>query len=122
MSHGKVVCKCGTVVSQCRCMKGHESVTYTEKCEHKWWEEVEKELDEQYDIASYWDRKARYLEIDLSATRHKLEVSLTNLYGFVISLVILDENAGVLVEKDLYSCLNKNDLCDKIHSLSTSYE
>lgn len=122
MSHGKVVCKCGKVVSQCRCMKGHGNVTYTDKCEHEWWNDLEKELDEQYDVAAYWDKRGRYLEIDLSATRHKLEVSLTNVYGFVISLVILDETGGVLVEKDLYSCVKRDQLADTIHSVYTSYE
>ncbi|QNN99313.1 hypothetical protein SEA_FAUST_241 [Streptomyces phage Faust] len=122
MSHGKVVCKCGKVLMQCRCMKGHENVTYTDKCEHEWWTELENELDSQYDVASYWDKKHRYLEVDLSAGRHKLEVSLTNVYGFVVSLVILDETGGVMVEKDLYSCVKREDLADTIHSVHTSYE
>jgi hypothetical protein len=122
VSHGKVMCKCGTVIRQCRCMQGHSNVTYIDKCDHEWWTEVENELDTEYDVAAYWDRKHKYLEVDLFASRHKLEVSLTNVYGFVISLVILDETGGVMVEKDLYSCVKRENLADTIHSLYNSYE
>ncbi|AXH49345.1 hypothetical protein HWB76_gp055 [Streptomyces phage Blueeyedbeauty] len=122
MSHGKVVCKCGKVIQQCRCMEGHKNITYTDRCEHEWWTELENELDKEYDVASYWDKENRYLEIDLPVGRHTLEVALTNVYGFVISLVITDETGGMMVEKDLHSCVKREHLADTIHSLYTSYE
>lgn len=120
-AHFKDICKCGIVGAQCRC-PGDKVVRVLDVCHHEWWNDIEKELDEQYDIASYWDKKNRYLEIDLSATRHKLEVSLTNVYGFVISLVISEETGGVMVETSLYSCVKRENLADTIHSLYNSYE
>lgn len=122
MNHGdKIVCKCGKVLLQCRCPEDHGNVTYTEKCDHQWWDDLEKELDEQYNLGSYWDKKSRYLEIDLPASRHTLEVSLTNVYGFVISLVIADETGGVLKEIDLYSCVKREDLAETISNIYNSY-
>jgi hypothetical protein len=87
-----------------------------------WAQKLENELDDQYDIASYWDKDRRCLEIDTPASRHKLEVSLTNVYGFVLSLVIGDETGGVLKDVDLASCIRSEHLADTIHSFYTTYE
>lgn len=123
MSHYKEVCKCGKVIMQCRC-PGPKEIRVTDRCEHNWVAELEKELYEQYGIAigvggnSY----RKYVEVELPATRHTLEVELTNVYGFVITLMIADETGGLLKEIDLYSCVKREDLADTIHSLYNSYE
>jgi hypothetical protein len=120
--HFKQICKCGIVDFQCRCHAENKRIDVLPTCKHEWWTDIENELDTQYDLAAYWDKRGRYLEIDLPATRHKLEVSLTNVYGFVISLVITDETGGVFKEIDLYSCVKRENIADTIHSLYTSYE
>lgn len=119
MSHGVTLCKCGTVVAQCRCMEGHKNVSYVQKCEHNWTQELENELSEQYNVPANAGR--RVLEVELPATRHWLEVALTNLYGFVITLNIADETGGLMKDVDLYSCVKREDLAETISSIYNSY-
>lgn len=122
MSHGRVVCKCGVTITQCRCPKNHPILSVEQNCDHKWGLDIENELDEQYNLAAYSGKSGRELEIDLPANRHSLYVSLTNIYGYVISLKIHDETGGLLKEVDLYTCVAKQNLADTIHSVYTSYE
>jgi len=119
MSHYKELCKCGMVLKQCRC-PGPKEIRVTDKCEHDWAQVLEDELDEQYDIAANAGRNV--VEVELPATRHWLEIALTNVYGFVITLNIADETGGLMKDVDLYSCVKREDLADTIHSLYTSYE
>lgn len=119
--HFKQICKCGIVDFQCRCPAENKRIDVLPVCNHEWWTDIENELDSEYDVAAYWDKKSRYLEIDLPASRHTLEVSLTNVYGFVISLVIADETGGVLKEIDLYSCVKREDLAETISNIYNSY-
>jgi len=121
-NHGRVVCKCGVTISSCKCPKNHPILSVEQNCNHKWALDVENELDEQYDIASYSGKSGRMLEVDLPVSRHSLHVSLTNIYGYVISLLIHDETGGLLKEVDLYTCQGKQDLAETISSLYTSYE
>lgn len=120
-AHFKQICKCGIVDFECRCLADNKRIDVLPTCEHSWWLDIEKELDEQYDIASYWDKRFRYLEIDVPAGRQKLEISLTNVYGFVISLVMIDESGGVTKDVDLYSCVKREDLADTISNIYNSY-
>ena len=122
MSHGRHVCKCGITLSSCKCPKNHPILSVSETCDHKWAVDVEEELDREYDIPAYSGKFGRSLEVETPATRHTLHVSLTNLYGFVITLRIADETGGIIVDQDVASCLAKKDVADKIHSLYTSYE
>lgn len=118
--HYKEICKCGTVVAQCRC-PGTKKVTVLEQCNHKWAVDVERELEEQYGIASHVvGLYSQSLQVELSG-RHRLDVELTNVYGFVITLSIGDETGGLLKEIDLYSCVGKNNLADTIRSIHASY-
>jgi hypothetical protein len=122
VSHGRHVCKCGITLSSCKCPKNHPILSVSETCDHKWAVDIEEELDREYDIASYSGKSGRLLEVDLPVGRHSLHVSLTNIYGYVISLLIHDETGGLLKEVDLYTCLGKQDIADTVHSLYTSYE
>ncbi|QOI67603.1 hypothetical protein SEA_BEUFFERT_235 [Streptomyces phage Beuffert] len=122
MSHGKHICKCGKVMMRCRCPKHDTILSVTPTCEHEWAVDIEEELDKEYDIAGYSGPTGKLLEVELPATRHTLYISLTNVYGFVITLNIGDETGGVLKEVDLYSCVKRENLADTIHSLYTSYE
>jgi hypothetical protein len=92
-------------------------------CAHDWATALENELDEQYSIPSHAVNKmySRWLEVELPATRHTLNVSLTNIYGFVITLSIHDETGGLIKEIDLYSCVGINNLADTIDSIYGSY-
>lgn len=119
--HFRQVCKCGIVDFECRCDTPNKRVDTLRTCSHEWWTTIENELDEQYGIAAYWDKNNRYLEIDLPASRHTLHVSLTNVYGFVISLVISDQTGGILKDIDLYSCVKRENIADTIHSVYNSY-
>jgi len=119
--HFKQICKCGIVEFECRCSAENKRVDTLMTCSHEWWEDIITELDEQYDIAAYWDKRHRYLEIDLPASRHSLEVSLTNVYGFVISLVITNETGGVMKDITIFSCVNRKNLATDIHSVYNSY-
>ena len=123
MKHFKNICKCGIVTAQCRCPSESKTVHIAEKCEHNWAQELEDELSEQYDISANANVKmySQWLEVELPATRHTLDVGLTNVYGFVISLNIGDETGGVLKEIDLYSCVKREDLADTISNIYNSY-
>ncbi|QIQ63100.1 hypothetical protein SEA_MOAB_246 [Streptomyces phage Moab] len=122
MSHGKNICKCGKVLSNCRC--AHDNiVTVTATCEHNWAVELKEELENEYGISSYANVKmhSQWLEVELPATRQTLDIGLTNVYGFVISLNVSDETGGVLKEVDLYSCVKREDLADTISNFYNSY-
>jgi len=123
VTHYKEVCKCGIMVAQCRC-PGQKVVRVTDRCDHKWAQALEDELSEQYDVPANAVVRPhhQHVEVELPATRHSLDISLTNVYGFVITLSIGDETGGLLKEIDLYSCVKREDLADTIHSLYTSYE
>lgn len=34
MSHGKIMCVCGRLIAQCRCIEGHKNVTVHSPCTH----------------------------------------------------------------------------------------
>jgi len=121
IQHFKQICKCGIVDFECKCSAPNKRIDTLMTCSHEWWEDIITELDEQYDIAAYWDKRHRYLEIDLPASRHSLEVSLTNVYGFVISLVITNETGGVMKDITIFSCVNRKNLATDIHSVYNSY-
>lgn len=88
-----------------------------------WAQSLEDELSEEYNVpANALGEYVRYVEVDLSATRHSLDIRNHSLYGFIITLYIADETGGVLVEKELYIGIKETDLADTVHSLYTSYE
>lgn len=118
-AHFKNVCKCGDIVSECRC-PGTKEIRIENSCGHLWANDIEKELDEQYDIASY-SVKGKSLEVDLPASRQSLVVTLTNVYGFVVTLYIYDETGGSIKDIDLYTCVAKKDLAETISTLYNSY-
>jgi hypothetical protein len=117
--HFKTICKCGIVVMQCKCPANDKVVDVIAKCEHNWSGALKHELSEEYNIPS--NATGNVVEVELPSTRHWLEIALTNVYGFVISLAIGDETGGVLVEKDLYSCVKREQLAETIASIYNSY-
>lgn len=92
--------------------------------DNSWAQELEDELSEQYYVPANVSggKYVKYVEVELPATRHSLEVRNHSLYGFMITLFIGDETGGLLKEIDLYTCVKPEDLADTVHSLYTSYE
>lgn len=90
--------------------------------EADWSELLSKQLESEYGISSeITGNYVKRMEIDLPASRHSLEVSLSSVYGFIITLYIADETGGVLVEKDLYTAVKQDDLYDTIYNVYVSY-
>lgn len=90
---------------------------------NEWAQALEDELSEQYNVpANALGKHVKYVEVELPATRHTLDIRKHNLYGFIITLYIADETGGVMVERDLYVGAKESDLADTVHSLYTSYE
>ncbi|AXG66350.1 hypothetical protein SEA_ANNADREAMY_226 [Streptomyces phage Annadreamy] len=123
MKHYKHVCKCGKLIAQCRC-PGDKEVQVSTTCEHKdWTQALEDELSEEYNVpANSVGQIVKYVEVEIPATRHSLDIRNHSLYGFIITLYIADETGGVMVEKELYIGVKESDLADTVHSLYTSYE
>jgi hypothetical protein len=88
-----------------------------------WAQALEDELSEQYGVpANALGKHVRYVEVELPADRHMLDIRSHSLYGFIITLYVSDQTGGLLKEVDLYTCVKQEDLADTIHSWYSSYE
>lgn len=117
--HFKTLCKCGILIGQCRCPAEYKRVDVPATCEHDWPTALEDELSEEYDVPA--NVSGRVVEVELPATRQWLEVALTNVNGFVVTLNIGDETGGVLKSVDLYSCVKRENLADTVSNIYNSY-
>lgn len=84
-----------------------------------WKQTVVDELDEQYDIAANVVKNT--VEVEMPSTRHVIEISLSNLYGFVISLTISDETGGVIYDNSIASCVRLENIASDVAGMYNSY-
>lgn len=90
--------------------------------DNSWVEPLVDELSEEYDIpANGMGKHIRYVEVELPATRHTLQVSNHSLYGFMMSLCVFDASGGVLKDITLYTAVRQERIASLIDDFYKSY-
>jgi hypothetical protein len=90
--------------------------------DNTWVEPLIDELSEEYDIpANSMGKHVQYVEVELPATRHVLEICHHSLYGFMVNLRISDETGGILKDMTVYTAVYQERLASLIDDFYRSY-